>query len=47
MDINANLDGQNKPVGKTYVAGAGKKAAIASARKQKAANSKNTKKKKK
>ena len=45
MDINANLDGQNRPAGKTYVPGAGKKAAIAAARKQKTANSKNKKKK--
>jgi len=40
MDINANLDGENRPTGKTYVAGAGKKAALAAARKQKAANKK-------
>ena len=33
-DINANLDNENKPVGKTFVAGAGKKAAAAAARKQ-------------
>ncbi|NBQ59714.1 MAG: hypothetical protein EBU41_01060 [Actinobacteria bacterium] len=46
MDINANLDGENKPVSRTYVAGAGKKAAAAAARKQKAANNKNNKKKK-
>ncbi len=45
MDINANLDGQNRPTGKTYVPGAGKKAAAAAARKQKTANSKNKKKK--
>ena len=45
MDINANLDGLNKPVGKTYVAGAGKKAALAAAKKQKAINAKNSKKK--
>ena len=45
MDINANLDGQNRPAGTTYVPGAGKKAAIAAARKQKTANSKNKKKK--
>jgi len=37
MDINANLDGENRPTGKTYVAGAGKKAAVAAARKQQAA----------
>ena len=47
MDINANLDGNNKPISKTYVAGAGKKAAAAAARKQKAVNNKNSKKKKK
>jgi hypothetical protein len=40
MDINANLDNENRPVGKTYVAGAGKRAAVAAARKQKAANKK-------
>ena len=40
---NANLDAQNNPVGKTYVAGAGKKAAAATARKQKAANNKKIK----
>ena len=45
MDINANLDGQNRPTGKAYVPGAGKKAAAAAARKQKTANSKNKKKK--
>ncbi|MDA2998095.1 MAG: hypothetical protein O2872_04250 [Actinomycetota bacterium] len=45
MDINANLDGKNRPTGKTYVPGAGKKAAAAAARKQKTANSKNKKKK--
>ena len=45
MDINANLDGQNRPTGKTYIPGAGKKAAAAAARKQKTANSKNQKKK--
>jgi vacuolar-type H+-ATPase subunit H len=40
MDINANLDSDNRPAGKAYVAGAGKKAAAAAARKQKAANKK-------
>ena len=45
MDINANLDAENRPVGKTYVAGAGKKAAVAAARKQKAANKKSVSKK--
>jgi len=40
MDINANLDSENSPAGKTYVAGAGKKAAVAAARKQRAANKK-------
>jgi len=40
MDINANLDAENKPVAKTFVVGAGKRAAEAAARKQKAANSK-------
>ena len=46
-DINANLDGESKPAGKTFVAGAGKKAAQAAARKQKAANNKKTASKKK
>ena len=46
-DINANLDGESKPVGKVFVAGAGKKAAQAAARKQKAANSKKPASKKK
>ena len=41
MDINANLDGESKPVGKTFVVGAGKKAAQSAARKQKAVNNKN------
>ena len=45
MDINANLDSENRPAGKTYVAGAGKKAAVAAARKQKAANKKSVSKK--
>jgi len=45
MDINANLDSENRPAGKTYVAGAGKKAAVAAARKQKAANNKSVSKK--
>ena len=40
MDINANLDEENRPTGKTYVAGAGKKEAAATARKQKIANKK-------
>jgi vacuolar-type H+-ATPase subunit E/Vma4 len=43
MDINANLDSLNKPVNKTYVVGAGKKAAIAAAKKQKAINNKTSK----
>ena len=46
-DINANLDGESKPTGKVFVAGAGKKAAQAAARKQKAANSKKSASKKK
>jgi hypothetical protein len=46
MDINANLDGENRPTGKAYVAGAGKKAAAATARKQKAANNKKSASKK-
>jgi len=45
MDINANLDSLNKPVNKTFVAGAGKKAAVAAAKRQKAINTKNLKKK--
>ncbi|MFM8632793.1 MAG: hypothetical protein ACKOCG_03135 [Candidatus Nanopelagicus sp.] len=45
-DINANLDSENKPAGKAFVPGAGKKAAQAAARKQKAANNKNKKKSK-
>jgi hypothetical protein len=46
MDINANLDAENKPVAKTFVVGAGKRAAVAAARKQKAANSKKSTSKK-
>ena len=46
MDINANLDGENKPVAKTFVVGAGKRVAEAAARKQKAANSKKSTSKK-
>jgi vacuolar-type H+-ATPase subunit H len=46
-DINANLDGESKPTGKVFVAGAGKKAAQAAVRKQKAANSKKPASKKK
>jgi len=38
MDINANLNAESKPVGKVFVAGAGKKAAVAAKRKQKSAN---------
>ncbi|MFM8672515.1 MAG: hypothetical protein ACKODD_04275 [Candidatus Nanopelagicus sp.] len=45
-DINANLDSENKPAGKAFVSGAGKKAAQAAARRQKAANNKNKKKSK-
>jgi len=46
-DINANLDIESKPAGKVFVPGAGKKAAQAAARKQKAANKKNKTNKKK
>ena len=46
-DINANLDSESKPAGKVFVPGAGKKAAQAAARKQKAANNKNKTNKKK
>jgi uncharacterized coiled-coil protein SlyX len=46
-DINANLDSESKPAGKVFVPGAGKKAAQAAARKQKAANNKNKTSKKK
>jgi hypothetical protein len=46
-DINANLDIESKPAGKVFVPGAGKKAAEAAARKQKAANNKNKTNKKK
>jgi vacuolar-type H+-ATPase subunit H len=45
-DINANLDSESKPTGKVFVAGAGKKAALAAAKKQKAANSKKSASKK-
>lgn len=41
-DLNANLDSENRPVSKTFVAGAGKRSAEAAARKQKAANNKKT-----
>jgi len=46
-DINANLDSESKPTGKVFVPGAGKKAAQAAARKQKAANRKQPASKKK
>jgi len=46
-DINANLDSENHPTGKVFVAGAGKKAAAAAARKKQAANKKTTAAKKK
>jgi vacuolar-type H+-ATPase subunit H len=41
-DINANLDSESQPTGKVFVAGAGKKAAQAAARKQRAANNQNS-----
>jgi len=44
MDINANLNAESKPVGKVFVAGAGKKAALAAKRKQKSVNNKKKKK---
>ncbi len=46
-DIYANLDSENRPTNKTFVAGAGKKAADAAARKQKAIKTKNNAGKKK
>ena len=46
MDINANLDAENKPVTKTFVVGAGKRAAESTVRKQKTTNSKKSKSKK-
>ena len=46
-DINANLDSENNPTGKVFVAGAGKKAAAIAARKKQAANKKSTAAKKK
>ena len=38
MDINANLDGENNPVGKTFVSGKGKQLAVAAERARVAAN---------
>ena len=46
-DINANLDSENNPTGKVFVAGAGKKAAAVAARKKQAVNKKSTAAKKK
>jgi hypothetical protein len=46
IDINANLDAENKPVAKTFVVGAGKRAAESTVRKQKTTNSKKSKSKK-
>jgi hypothetical protein len=47
MDINANLDSANKPSGKTFVSGKGKKVAAAAERKQIAEKKKALAKKKK
>ena len=44
LGIKANLDAESKPVGKVFVAGAGKKAAAAAKRKQKSVNNKKKKK---
>ncbi len=46
-DINANLDSENNPTGKVFIAGAGKKAAAAAARKKQVANKKSAAVKKK
>jgi vacuolar-type H+-ATPase subunit H len=46
-DLNANLDGDDKPTGKVFVAGAGKKIARAAAKRKNVANRKNSSDKKK